>query len=159
MSSRPDGQGPLSARNARLLSLVEIALAGRYRIDGELGQGGMAVVFRAHNLDLDRAVAIKVMRPEKGYEEGVVDRFRTESIAIAKLRHPHIIGVHTRGEAEEILWFEMDLVDGGSVNDLIRRGPLEPLRAARLLAGAAGPSHTRTPTASSIAISSRPTCS
>ena len=138
MASLPDGQGSTSPRDARLLADVQAALAGRYQVEGELGHGGMAVVFRAHNLNLDRAVAIKVMRPDKGYEEGVVDRFRTEAMAIAQLRHPNIIGVHARGEAGDILWFEMDLVDGGSLDKLICAKRLEPARAARFLADAAG---------------------
>jgi serine/threonine protein kinase len=137
MSIPPERQGPTIGKNARLLAVVQQALAGRFRVDGELGHGGMAVVFRAHNINLDRPVAIKVMRPEKGYDEGVVDRFRTESLAVANLRHPNIIVVHDRGEADEILWFEMDLVDGGSLDRAIGTGPLDPRRAARLLAGAA----------------------
>ena len=59
------------------------------------------------------------------------------SYAITNLRHPNIIVVHDRGEADEVLWFEMDLVDGGSLDRAIKAGPLDPRRAARILAGAA----------------------
>jgi serine/threonine protein kinase len=129
--------GASSPGRSRLLALVQSSLADRYQVEREIGHGGMAVVFLAHRLDLPRPVALKVMRPEKGYEDGFVERFRSEAHAIAQLHHPHIIGVHAKGEQGEVLWFEMDYVDGGSLDTLIAAGPMEPRRAARFLAQAA----------------------
>ncbi|MGH7582420.1 MAG: serine/threonine-protein kinase, partial [Gemmatimonadales bacterium] len=125
------------AARLRLAHLVQSVLEGRYRIERELGYGGMAVVYLAHNLEMNRQVAIKVLRPDKGFEDGVVDRFRTEALAIAQLRHPHIIGIHSKGEDADILWFEMDFVEGGALDSLLSSGPLPPERVARFLAQAA----------------------
>lgn len=119
------------------MAQVRAALAGRYRIDRELGHGGMAVAYLAENLDFRRLVAIKVLRPDMGYEGGAVERFRTEAVAVAQLQHPHIIGVHARGEEGEILWFEMDFIDGGSLEDKITAGPISPKIVARYVAQAA----------------------
>ncbi|MES2304510.1 MAG: serine/threonine-protein kinase [Gemmatimonadota bacterium] len=128
---------PVPAVRARLRNQVQQALSGRYQIIRELGFGGMAVVYLAENLDFQRLVAIKVMRPEKGYEDGMAERFRTEAVAVAQLRHPHIIGVHARGEDGDILWFEMDFVPGESLETLLQQGPLDESRVARYLAQAA----------------------
>lgn len=120
-----------------MLTWVRAALAGRYRIERRLGHGAMAVVFRAHRIDGTRATAIKVMRPEIGYEDGVVERFRIEGEVMAQLDHPHIVRINARGEAGKILWFEMDLIEGSSLAAVLQHGPLPWRRAARLLAEAA----------------------
>jgi serine/threonine protein kinase len=97
----------------------------------------MAVAYLAENVDFKRLVAIKVLRPDKGFEDGAVERFRTEAVAVAQLRHPHIIGVHARGEEGDILWFEMDFIDGGSLENKIAAGPIPPKTVARYVAQAA----------------------
>lgn len=132
-----DPAQPFVQARARLTAQVRAALTGRYRIERELGHGGMAVAYLAENLDFQRLVAIKVLRPDKGYEDGAVERFRTEAVAVAQLRHPHIIGVHARGEEGEILWFEMDFIDGGSLENMIAAGPIVPNTVARYVAQAA----------------------
>ena len=121
----------------RILTWVRAALAGRYLIERRLGHGAMGVVFRAHRIDGDRAVAIKVMRPEIGYEDGVVERFRIEGEVMAQLDHPHIVRINARGESGAILWFEMDLIEGSSLVAVLQRGPLPWRRVATLLAEAA----------------------
>lgn len=97
----------------------------------------MAVVFRARRTDADDAVAIKVMRPELGYEDGVVERFRIEARAMGQLHHENIVEVREHGEVGRILWIEMQLVDGVPLDRLIRDGPLDWRRAARWLGQAA----------------------
>ena len=75
------------------------ALTDRYRIDRELGQGGMATVYLAHDLKHDRAVALKVLRPELAVTLGL-ERFQTEIKTTARLHHPHILPLYDSGEAE-----------------------------------------------------------
>jgi len=120
-----------------MLTWVRAALADRYVVERLLGHVAMAVVFLAHRIDGNRAVAIKVMRPEIGYEDGVVERFRIEGDVMTQLDHPHVVRINARGEAGKILWFEMDLIEGTSLVAVLQRGPLPWRRAARLLADAA----------------------
>jgi serine/threonine-protein kinase len=124
--------------DARMLARVQGALAGRYLVERRLGHGAMAIVFQARRIADDREVALKVMRPGIGYEEGTVERFRVEGSVMAELDHPHIVRTHARGEAGDILWFEMELVEGSCLATLLRHGPLPWRPAARLLADAAG---------------------
>jgi serine/threonine protein kinase len=90
-----------SARAGRdgLLAQVQAALAHRYRIERSIGRGAMAVVYRASHLASGNPVAIKVMRPELGYEDGVVERFRIEALAMGQLHHENIVEVRASGEA------------------------------------------------------------
>ncbi|HEY3933750.1 MAG TPA: serine/threonine-protein kinase [Gemmatimonadales bacterium] len=117
---------------------MQAALAGRYQIERTVGSGAMAVVFQARRVDGGQVVALKVMRPEIGYEDGVVERFRIEARATAQLHHDNIVQLRAHGEAGEILWIEMDLVEGDSLETLLRAGPLPWERVARLLSQAAG---------------------
>jgi serine/threonine-protein kinase len=98
----------------------------------------MAVVFRARRIDLGRAVALKVMRPETGYGDGIVERFRLESKAAAQLHHDNIVQMHAHGEVGDLLWIEMDLVDGNPLDAILQTGPMPWERAARFLSQAAG---------------------
>jgi eukaryotic-like serine/threonine-protein kinase len=84
-------------------------LAARYRVERELGRGGMATVYLAHDLRHDRPVAVKVMRTELGASLGA-DRFLQEIRIAARLRHPHILPVHDSGEAGGQLWYTMPFV-------------------------------------------------
>ncbi|UCC75288.1 MAG: serine/threonine protein kinase, partial [Gemmatimonadota bacterium] len=98
---------------------------GRYEIERELGQGGMAAVYLAHELALDRRVAIKIMSPAVLMERGTVGRFKQEAITIAALKHPHIVTVHAVEHHDQLHYFVLDYVEGGSLEKVIRRtGPL-----------------------------------
>jgi len=119
------------------MAQVQAALADRYRIEGPIGHGGMAVVFRARRTDGADPVAVKVMRPELGYEDGVVERFGIEALAMGQLHHENIVEVRAHGEAGKVLWIEMQLIDGEPLDRLLRNGPLDWRRAARLLGQAA----------------------
>ena len=130
--------GATRAGRDSLLTPIQAALADRYRIEERIGRGGMAVVYRATDLATGGPVAIKVMRPELGYEDGVVERFRIEARVMGHLRHENIVEVRAHGEAGNILWFEMQLIDGSSLDRVISDGPLDWRRAARLIAQAAG---------------------
>jgi DNA-binding beta-propeller fold protein YncE/tRNA A-37 threonylcarbamoyl transferase component Bud32 len=106
-----------------------------YQLEERLGQGGMAVVFRAYDSRLDRRVALKLMAPGLSDDDAFRQRFIRESRAAAAVDDPHIIPVFEAGEADGVLFLAMRLVRGGDVRSLIdRNGPLPPARAAEIVA-------------------------
>jgi len=111
---------------------LQEATEGRFVIERELGAGGMAAVYLAHEIALDRKVAIKVMSPGILMEKGMLDRFKQEAVTIAALKHPSIIGVHAVEHHGQLHFFVLEYVDGGSLSDVIKRcGPLPvPVAAA-----------------------------
>ena len=96
---------------ADLATRLRSALGERYRVEDELGAGGMAVVFRAHDLRHDRPVALKVLRPELATAIGA-DRFLHEIRLTAGLQHPHILPLYDSGEADGLLFYVMPFVEG-----------------------------------------------
>ncbi len=107
---------------------------GGYRIESELGRGGQAVVYRATQLSLQRLVALKVVSPQFSADEGFLDRFKREGISAASLDHPHVIPVYESGEAEGVAYLAMKLVDGPTLDHLIRaQGALPVHRALNIL--------------------------
>jgi len=106
-----------------------------YQLEDRLGQGGMAVVFRAYDSRLDRRVALKLMAPGFSDDDAFRQRFIQESRAAAAVDNPHVIPVFEAGEADGVLFLAMRLVRGGDVRSLIdRNGPLPPARAAEIVA-------------------------
>jgi hypothetical protein len=117
---------------------IGAVLGGRYRLVELLGQGGMATVYRARDSQLERDVAVKVLRPEYGTDPDFLARFRQEARAAASLRHPGIVAVYDYGTDAVGPYIVMELVDGEDLASLVRRrGPLPPARAAALVAQAA----------------------
>ena len=108
-------------------------LPADYELLGELGQGGMGIVYRARQRSLDREVAVKVLRPGEQLFGGAIQRFRREAQSLARLRHPHVVAVHEVGEVEGAVFFSMDLIEGGSLADRLARERLTPAFAVRLL--------------------------
>ncbi len=104
-------------------------LADRYRIESELGRGGMATVYRAHDIKHDRPVALKVLHPHLAAVLGP-ERFQREIHFAARLQHPHILTVLDSGETEGHLWFTMPLVEGETLRARLRREPQLPLADA-----------------------------
>jgi serine/threonine-protein kinase len=102
------------------LDQLRAALADRYRLERELGQGGMATVYLAHDLRHERKVAIKVLRPELAAVIGP-ERFVREIRTIAALQHSHILGLIDSGEVSGTAYYVMPYVDGGSLRDRIAR--------------------------------------
>ena len=100
--------------------LLRDALADRYRIEREIGRGGFATVFLAHDLQHDRPVALKVLHPEVAATLGP-ERFRQEIRLAARLQHPYVLGVFDSGETSNQLWFTMPFVEGESLRDRIAR--------------------------------------
>ena len=105
------------------------ALADRYRIERELGAGGMATVYLAEDLKHDRKVAIKVLRPELAAVIGA-ERFLKEIKTTANLQHPHILGLIDSGNVEGLLWYAMPFVEGESLRDRLQREKQLPILAA-----------------------------
>ncbi|HKU62400.1 MAG TPA: serine/threonine-protein kinase, partial [Gemmatimonadales bacterium] len=113
--------------------LLRTALADRYRTERELGQGGMATVYLAHDLRHERKVAIKVLRPELAAVIGA-ERFVREIRTIAALQHPHILGLIDSGEVNGTAYYVMPFVDGESLRDRLRREKQLPVPDAVRLA-------------------------
>src|SRR5215208_7833386 len=101
-------------------SSLSNALANRYRIERELGAGGMATVYLAHDLKHGRQVAVKVLRPELAAALGH-ERFLREITTTANLRHPNILPLFDSGEADGLLFYVMPFVDGESLRDRLSR--------------------------------------
>ena len=108
---------------------LEGALAGRYRIERVLGEGGMATVYLAEDLRHRRPVALKVLRPELAHALGP-ERFQREIETAARLQHPHILGVHDSGDADGQLWFAMPYVEGESLRGRLEREKQLPVEEA-----------------------------
>src|SRR5580765_2869518 len=126
-------------------SRIGTELAG-YRIEALVGRGGMGVVFRAHDLALDRDVALKLLAPELAADRSFRERFLRESRLAASLEHPNVVPVHDAGEIDGQLYIAMRLVDGTDLKQLLREGPLEPARAigiAEQTAAALDAAHAR----------------
>ena len=106
--------------------MLSAALAGRYAIERELGQGGMATVYLAHDRRHDRHVAMKVLRPELAAVIGA-DRFLSEIRTTANLQHPHILPLFDSGEAGSFLFYVMPYVEGETLRDRLRREKQLPI--------------------------------
>jgi eukaryotic-like serine/threonine-protein kinase len=106
---------------------------GRYQIVRHLARGGMAEVYLARDLLLDRPVALKVLFPEFATDRSFVERFRREARSAANLNHPNIVSIYDWGEEEGTYFIVMEYVDGLTLRDVIRRqGPLMASRAAEI---------------------------
>jgi serine/threonine-protein kinase len=120
------------------------AIADRYRIERELGAGGMATVYLAHDVKHERKVALKVLRPELAAVIGA-ERFLAEIKVTANLQHPHILPLHDSGEADTFLYYVMPFVEGETLRDKIDRekqlGVEEALEITRSVAAALDYAH------------------
>jgi TolB-like protein/tRNA A-37 threonylcarbamoyl transferase component Bud32/Tfp pilus assembly protein PilF len=122
------------------------ALADRYRIERELGQGGMATVYLAEDLKHRRKVALKVLKPELGHALGA-DRFLREIETTANLRHPHILPLFDSGRVDDLLFYVMPYVEGETLRQRLKRETHLPIDDAIEIAGevadALGYAHAR----------------
>jgi len=98
-----------------LFDRVVVAIGTQYLVDGEIGRGGSAVVYRGTDLKLGRQVAIKVLPPELAYNDSVRVRFVREAQTAAGLNHPNIVPIYSVDEREGIVYFVMGLVIGQSI--------------------------------------------
>src|SRR5262245_29587963 len=129
-----------------VLERLREALAGRYTVERELGQGGMATVYLAMDLKHHRQVAIKVLAPDIARSVGP-QRFLREIEIAAGLTHPHILPVFDSGDAGGVLYYTMPFIEGESLRDRLRRQqplPLEEaVRITREVASALDYAHRR----------------
>ena len=121
-------------------------IAGRYRITGRLGRGGMGTVWRATDELLDRQVAVKELHLNEGLSESdeqlYRDRALREARSVAQIRHPHVVVLHDVVEQDGRPWIVMELIDGRSLADVLAQdGPVDPREAARIGAAVAGALH------------------
>ncbi|MDF2745562.1 MAG: hypothetical protein K0S88_6942, partial [Actinomycetia bacterium] len=124
------------ARNtADLDALVGRTLGRRrYEVVARIAQGGMAIVYRGHDRQLDRVVAIKVPRPEFARDRGFSEQFRREARTAARLSHPNVVAVYDSGEERGLPWIVMEHVSGRTLRDLLdSQRRLSPETTAELL--------------------------
>ncbi len=108
---------------------LNAALKGRYRIERELGEGGMATVYRAEDLKHHRNVALKVLKPELAVLVGA-ERFLAEIEVTANLQHPNILPLFDSGEADDFLFYVMPYVEGDTLKDRLDREHQLPVSEA-----------------------------
>ena len=135
------------ARDRAAKAAAEHLLGGRYRLGPVIGRGGMATIYRATDLRLERQVAVKILRPEVATDPDLAHRFRREALAATVLRHPNIVACLDTGTDGDQAYLVMALVDGEDLAVRLRRGGrLAPRQAARIgldVARALGVAHVR----------------
>jgi serine/threonine-protein kinase len=128
-------------------TLVGMCLNGRYRLDAQIGAGGMSTVFRAFDTTLERRVAVKLMHREIASDSDQLERFRREARSVAQLSHPHIVGVIDAGEEDGRPYIVLEYVEGETLKERIRRMGRLPIDEAIAysieIARALGAAHAR----------------
>jgi tRNA A-37 threonylcarbamoyl transferase component Bud32 len=125
---------PVDLHERPLAQRLKEALGAEYTIEGEIGRGGMGVVYRARDERLHRRVAVKVLPPELAFQKEIRERFTREAQTAARLSHPHIVPIHDVGEGAGVVYFIMGLVEGESLGGrLKRRGKLPPDEVRRIM--------------------------
>ncbi|MDT3425631.1 serine/threonine-protein kinase [Paenibacillus forsythiae] len=108
-------------------------LGGRYQVIERIGGGGMALVYRAHDILLNRNVAIKVLRNQFVHDEEFIRRFRREAQSAASLSHPNVVSIYDVGQEDEIHYIVMEYVEGKNLNEIIKeRAPLQVDESVRI---------------------------
>lgn len=115
--------------------MIGHTLSGRYELLARIGGGGMALVYKARDLLLNRFVAVKVLRQQFTHDDDFVKRFRREAQAAASLSHPNIVSIYDVGQVEDTHYIVMEYIDGANLNEIIReRAPLQPEEAVKITA-------------------------
>jgi Protein kinase domain len=119
--------------DSELRTHVERVLSPHYELDCEIGRGGMGVVYRARQPDLDRTVALKLIAPEALEDAAARERFVSEARHAAAIEHPNVVPIYAAGESDGVAYFVMRLVEGDDLRTRVRRdGPLAPAKAAEI---------------------------
>ncbi len=129
----PQSLARLTEESGQWDALDEGAIIAGYRIESALGAGAMGQVYRATQLSMNRVVAFKVLAPKLSANRKFRERFVREARAAGRLHHPNLIAVHDVGEADGLMFFSMELVDGITVAELLRRhGRIPEMRALEI---------------------------
>src|SRR5437773_3580533 len=123
--TRPRTTGPLLTSMAEHTSLIDKTLDGRYRIESEIGSGGMSTVYLAFDETLERPVAIKVLDSDISRDPNALERFRREARIVAQISHPHVVMVIDAGEDQGHPYIVFEHVRGETLKERVQRdGPL-----------------------------------
>src|SRR5207302_1094774 len=131
-ATMPDDVAPTSSKTVRAAELL--GELGDYELLGEVGRGGQGVVFRARQKSLNRTVALKVISLGQWASKAHLKRFRREAEAAAGLDHPGIVPIYEVGERDGSCYFSMQFVEGGQLDEVVRRTPFSIRHAAELIA-------------------------
>ena len=126
-TTRDEGSANLSDWNLRPLEVI-----GDFEVYGKLGQGGMGAVYRARQRSVDREVALKILPTVFEDNADYVTRFQREARVAASLNHPNLVKVYASGQADGSHYIAMELIEGETLGQWIKRGPLPPLEALRI---------------------------
>jgi hypothetical protein len=123
---------------ADLMEQLREVTLGDYEILAELGRGGMATVYLAHDIQLDRKVAIKVMSPHLVFGQGMIERFKLEARTAAGLSHPHIIPIYAVKEVDDLFFFVMKFIEGCALDSIVKQAAPLPVPMVRSIVSRVG---------------------
>ena len=127
------------AREGTKDPLENMLLDGRYRVDARIASGGTSTVYRGVDLRLDRPIAVKVMDARYASDQQFLTRFQLEARTVARLRHPGLVAVYDQGLDQRLSFLVMELVEGGTLRELLaERGPMPPHAVAAVLRAVLG---------------------